>query len=55
MEATLFTLEMGVVFLTLAFTIFLFVSEIIRIDLAAILMNRRGAEIAYLPRDLCIR
>lgn len=38
MEATTLTLEMAVVFATLAFTIFLFVSEIIRIDLAAILV-----------------
>jgi di/tricarboxylate transporter len=38
MEATILTFEMMVVLGLLAFTIFLFVSEIIRIDLAAILV-----------------
>lgn len=49
MQATLFTLEMGVVFLTLAFTIFLFVSEIIRIDLAAILVLVVLGMLSYVP------
>ncbi len=40
---------MGVVFATLAFTIFLFVSEIIRIDLAAILVLVVLGMLSYLP------
>ena len=38
MEATVLTVEMMVVLGLLAFTVFLFVSEVIRIDLAAILV-----------------
>ena len=38
MEATVLTFEMMAVLGLLAFTVFLFVSEIIRIDLAAILV-----------------
>ena len=38
MEATVLTFEMMVVLGLLALTVFLFVSEIIRIDLAAILV-----------------
>ena len=49
MGQTLFTLEMGVVFATLAFTIFLFVSELIRIDLAAILVLVILGMLSYLP------
>lgn len=49
MEQVVFTLEMGVVFATLAFTIFLFVSEIIRIDLAAILVLVVLGMLSYLP------
>jgi di/tricarboxylate transporter len=49
LEQVFFTLEMGVVFATLAFTIFLFVSEIIRIDLAAILVLVVIGMLSYLP------
>jgi di/tricarboxylate transporter len=48
-EPTLFTVEMGVVFATLAFTIFLFVSELIRIDLAAILVLVVLGMLSYVP------
>lgn len=44
-----FTFEMGVVFAALAFTIFLFVSEIIRVDLAAILVLVLLGILSYLP------
>jgi len=49
LEQVGFTLEMGVVFATLAFTIFLFVSEIIRIDLAAILVLVVLGMLSYVP------
>jgi len=44
-----FTFEMAVVMAALAFTIFLFVSEIIRIDLAAILVLVVIGILSYLP------
>lgn len=44
-----FTFEMGVVFAALAFTIFLFVSEIIRVDLAAIVVLVLLGILSYLP------
>jgi len=43
------TLEMGVVLGLLAFTVGLFVSEIIRIDLAAILVMVLLGALSYLP------
>ncbi len=49
MEPITFSLEMGVVFAVLAFTIFLFVSEIIRIDLAAILILVLVGLLSYVP------
>jgi len=49
MDNLAFTLEMGVVMATLAFTVFLFVSEIIRIDLAAILILVILGMLSYLP------
>lgn len=49
MDTVLFTTEMAVVLAILAFTIFLFVSEIIRIDLAAILVMVLVGGISYLP------
>ena len=49
METIQFTTEMGVVFAILAFTVFLFVSEIIRIDLAAILILVCVGAISYFP------
>ncbi len=49
MEGLVFTFEMGVVVMTLAFTIFLFVSEIIRIDLAAILILVLLGLLSYIP------
>jgi di/tricarboxylate transporter len=49
MENLVFTFEMGVVTAILAFTIFLFVSEIIRIDLAAILILVLLGIISYVP------
>ena len=49
MEELVFTFEMSVVAATLAFTIFLFVSEIIRIDLAAILILVLLGLLSYVP------
>ena len=49
METIAFTLEMGVVLGLLAFTVFLFVSEIIRIDLAAVLVLVILGGLSYLP------
>ena len=49
METVQFTFQMGVVLCTLAFTVFLFVSEIIRIDLAAILVLVLIGILSYLP------
>lgn len=49
MEGMVFSFEMGVVAATLAFTIFLFVSEIIRIDLAAILILVLLGLLSYIP------
>ncbi|WP_373319969.1 SLC13 family permease [Ruegeria spongiae] len=49
MEPLAFTFEMGVVAAMLAFTVFLFVSEIIRIDLAAILVLVLLGIFSYLP------
>lgn len=49
MENIAFTTEMGVVVATLVFTIFLFVSEIIRIDLAAILILVLIGILSYIP------
>ena len=49
MESLQFTVQMGVVIGLLAFTIFLFVSEIVRIDLAAILVLVLIGIISYIP------
>ncbi len=49
MEQLVFTLEMGVVVAALAGTIFLFVSELIRIDLAAILVLVILGMLSYVP------
>ncbi|MEL6688813.1 MAG: SLC13 family permease [Pseudomonadota bacterium] len=49
MEATVLTFEMMVVLGLLAFTIFLFVSEVIRIDLAAILVMVTLGALSALP------
>lgn len=49
MEVIEFTTQMSVVMLVLGFTIFLFVSEIIRIDLAAILILVLLGILSYLP------
>ena len=49
MEQIVFTFQMGVVLGLLAFTVFLFVSEIIRIDLAAILVLVIVGILSYLP------
>lgn len=49
MDVVQFTAEMGVVVTVLAFTVFLFVSEIIRIDLAAILVLVIVGILSYLP------
>jgi len=49
MEHIAFTTQMGVVMAMLAFTIYLFVSEIIRIDLAAILVLVMLGIISYIP------
>ena len=49
MAQLLFTFEMGVVVAALAFTVFLFVSEIIRIDLAAILVLVLLGILSYVP------
>ena len=49
MESIAFTTEMAVVLGILAFTVFLFVSEVIRIDLAAILVMVMVGAVSYLP------
>ncbi len=49
LEPLVFTLQMGVVFAALAFTIFLFVSEVLRVDLAAILVLVLLGILSYLP------
>ncbi|PSL17109.1 SLC13 family permease [Shimia abyssi] len=49
MDPIAFTLEMGVVCAMLAFTVFLFVSEIVRIDLAAILVLVILGILSYAP------
>ena len=49
MEPIGFTLEMGAVIGLLAFTVFLFVSEIIRIDLAALLVLVLVGILSYVP------
>ncbi|MEO3416725.1 SLC13 family permease [Roseovarius sp. CAU 1744] len=49
MESIAFTTEMAVVVGALAFTVFLFVSEIIRVDLAAILVLVLIGILSYLP------
>ncbi len=49
METLQFTGEMGVVLGLLAFTVFLFVSEIVRIDLAALLVLVLVGILSYLP------
>jgi len=49
MEQLVFTFEMGVVSALLAFTVFLFVSEIVRIDLAAIFILVILGILSYLP------
>ena len=49
MQTIAFSFEMAVVMAALAFTIFLFVSEIIRIDLAALLVLVLIGILSYLP------
>ncbi|MGI9351504.1 MAG: SLC13 family permease [Rhizobiaceae bacterium] len=49
MEQIVFTYQMGVVLALLGFTVFLFVSEILRIDLAAILVLVLVGILSYLP------
>ncbi|QGX97250.1 SLC13 family permease [Roseovarius faecimaris] len=49
METVAFTTEMAVVMAALAFTIFLFVSEMIRVDLAAILVLVIIGILSYVP------
>ncbi len=49
MEGLVFNFEMGVVAAMLGFTIFLFVSEVIRIDLAAILILVLLGLLSYVP------
>ncbi len=49
MEAITLTTEMIVVLALLAFTIFLFVSEIVRVDLAAVLVMVLVGVLSYLP------
>ena len=49
MESVAFTTEMAVVVGALAFTVFLFVSEIIRVDLAAILVLVLIGILSYIP------
>ena len=49
METLAFTTEMAVVVAALAFTVFLFVSEIIRVDLAAILVLVIIGILSYVP------
>ena len=49
MDTLVLTFEMGAVLAILAFTVFLFVSEIIRIDLAAILVMVLLGVLSYIP------
>ncbi|PID61474.1 MAG: SLC13 family permease [Gammaproteobacteria bacterium] len=49
MEQVVFTHEMGVVLAVLAFTVFLFVTEVVRIDLAAIVVLVLLGLASYLP------
>ena len=49
MEALTFTTEMAVVMGLLAFTVFLFVSEIVRIDLAAVIVLVLVGLLSYVP------
>ena len=49
MQQLTFTTEMGVVVALLCFTVFLFVSEIVRIDLAAILVLVLLGILSYVP------
>lgn len=49
MQTIVFSFEMAVVMAALAFTIFLFVSEIIRIDLAALLVLVLIGILSYFP------
>jgi hypothetical protein len=49
MESLLLTFEMKMVLGLLVFTIFLFVSEIIRIDLAAVLVMVLLGGLSYMP------
>ena len=49
MEQIVFTYQMGVVLALLAFTVFLFVSEILRIDLSAILVLVLVGILSYFP------
>ena len=49
MEAMGLTAEMAVVLGLLAFTVFLFVSEVVRVDLAAILVMVTLGALSYLP------
>lgn len=49
MEPLAFTFEMGAVVALLGFTIFLFISEVIRIDLAAILVLVLVGVLSYVP------
>ncbi len=49
METLAFSLEMGVVCAMLAFTVFLFVTEVVRIDLAAILILVILGILSYIP------
>ncbi|HHB80950.1 MAG TPA: SLC13 family permease, partial [Aliiroseovarius sp.] len=49
MEAVVLTTEMLVVLGILAFTIFLFVSEVVRVDLAALIVMVMVGALSYLP------
>ena len=49
MDAIALTFDMGVVLGLLAFTVFLFVSEIVRIDVAAVLVMVMLGALSYLP------
>ncbi len=49
MESLAFTYEMGVVLAILGFTVFLFVSEVLRIDLSAILVLVLLGALSYFP------
>lgn len=50
MESLAFTFEMGVILALLALTVFLFVSEVLRIDLAAVLVLVLLGALSYVPR-----